>query len=431
MRFHMIPAAALAAAMGAAAHGGPGGAELFLVDFEGLAETTPITDQFAGIGLSITVEGRPDLQPIIAIEGNPRVAFSGFGGNDRRMTSGIAGLTDPLVDGDHAVPFDLRLTFDPPADAVRFYFVDLDDGPVTATAFDADGRALESITQAPGDPGTGNGQSTLFGFASEQVASVLIDVADVAPIQYAIDYITFTRPCADGSCGQVIEIAQESKPGAGDFDANILGLVQAIPSSISPAQFYAYNVPAGDSWNGPSLTPVPDRSHILFSTGPADLSMFIVHDSAIPNDPDGGEAEMTFTIEDDPNGAFISVRDDPEFNEASTGYVEASPYLLRAAWSWNSCCTDGMALSGIEPGATVTAVFEEFDGVSETDPIRGLSEWVVYSADGTQIPLVLEEGRRLRARVVAPESCIEDITGDGEVGFDDLLLVLSAWGVCP
>jgi hypothetical protein len=426
----MIPAAALAAAIGPFALAGPGGAELFLIDFEGLAESTPVVDQFAGIGVSFSVEGEPDLSPIIALEGNPRVAFAGSGGSDQPMSSGLAGLTDPEVGDDHTVPFDLRMHFDPPADAVRFFFIDLDDGPVTATAFDADGTPLESITRTPADPDAGNGRSTPFSFTSDQISSILIDVADVAPIQYAIDYITFTRPCADGDCGQLIEIAQETEPGAGDFDANILGFVQAFPTTISPIQFYSYGVPEGDSWNGPSLTPEADRSHILFSTGPADLTMFVVHDRAVPNDPDGGEAEMTFVIEDDPNGAFISLRDDPASVEGSPGYLEASPNLIQAGWSWGACCTDGLALSGIDPGATVLAGFEEFDGVAGTAPIEGLTEWVVYSADGTQVPLVLEEGRRLRARVIAPGECPEDITGDGVVGFDDLLRVLSAWGAC-
>ncbi len=407
--------------------GGGTPVELFLIDFEGFAEETEISNQYADLGVTFEIEGDPTLLPMIALEGNPRVAYFA-GGSDRPMSSGIAGLTDPIVDGDFDIPNDIRMNFDPPATSVRFFFIDLDNGPVTATAFDADGAVLDTKTIAPGDPEI-MGPSVEFALAGGEIASVLVDVPDVAPVQYAIDYVTFTRPCLDGDCGQTIEVAQESAPGVGDFDDNVLGTLLAYPTTVSPIQFYSYNVPEGDSWNGPSLTPVADRSHLLLAQGPADLTLFIVQDRAVPNDPDGGEAEMSFELVGDPNGAFISVRDDPS-GESAAGYIEASPYLILAGWSWNTCCTDGLALSGIDQGTTIYVQFTNFDNIASTDTIKGLTEWVAYSADGNEVALALEEDRRVRLQVAATDPCAADLNRDGVVNAGDLAILLASWGAC-
>ena len=138
---------------------------------------------------------------------------------------------------------------------------------------------------------------------------------------------------------------------------------------------------------------------------------------------------MVLELLGDPNGGFISLRDDP--NETGPGYLEVSPNLVQAGWDWGPCCTDGLALSGIDPGTTVLIKFAEFDNNANTAPIEGLTEWVVYSADGVELPLALEQDRRVRLRVPAVDPCVGDINEDGAVDVADLLQLLGTWGACP
>ena len=60
----------------------------------------------------------------------------------------------------------------------------------------------------------------------------------------------------------------------------------------------------------------------------------------------------------------------------------------------------------------------------------GLSEWVACSADGTEMTLALEVGRRVRLDVV-PTTCVADLDDDGRVGIADLLALFAVWGPCP
>jgi len=214
-------------------------------------------------------------------------------------------------------------------------------------------------------------------------------------------------------------VSQESAPGAGDFDDNVLGQLLVFPSALSPQAFYAYNVPEGDSWNGSSLTPVADRSHLLLAGTTAGLSLVIVHDRAVPNDPDGGDAETRVTVLGDPDGLSRTVEDDP----GSDDYLgEDGDSVFTANQDWQTCCTDGYVLSGLsaaEEGQWVAFVeFTDVDDNPITPTIDGLTEWVAYSADGSQISLALEEDRRVRLTAVP---CLADCNGDTSLNVLDFV----------
>ncbi|MCA9286082.1 MAG: hypothetical protein KDA22_12735 [Phycisphaerales bacterium] len=404
---------------------------LYLIDFEEYAEETPISTQYAALGVVFSVEGDPRSFPIIAIEGAPRVAFSG-GGNDSPMSSLSGGLTDPLVNGQFDEPGTIRMDFDPPVTSVRFFVIDIDGGESFTATASSGANIVAAVTRSAGDPGTGNGVSTEFFLEGDEITSVVVGDPDSNTNGWAIDFLTFTRPCEGAACGPVLRVAQESAPGVGDFDDHVLADLLAFPSSGNAASFYAYDVPEGDSWNGPALTPEADRSHLLLATTSEGISLFIVHDRAVPNDPDGGKAEMSFEVLGDFNGAAITVKDDPDALKTAFGYAgEPGDSLFLAGWDWGTCCTDGLALSGLDTGSSVIVQFTEVDGNPNTPPIQGLSEWVAYSSDGTQVPMALEIDRRVRIEVIAGGgTCPADLNGDGQVDGADLGILLGAWGPC-
>jgi len=309
------------------------------------------------------------------------------------------------------------------------FYIDLDNGPVTATIFDSDDAVIDTVTISPGDPGTGNGQSTEFFLSGEGITSLLVDAPEGDGVGYALDFVSFTRPCEGDACGQQITLSQESAPGAGDFDSNTLGTLLPFPTTISPAEFYAYNVPEGDSWNGSALTPVADRSHLLMGQTLDGLTLFVVHDRAVPNDPDGGRAETIVEIVNDPDGAERTVEDDPAQGDVFIG--EPGDATFTATQQWDTCCTDGYAITGLDDLSTTFMQFADTDDNASTPAIDGLSEWVAYSADGETIALAFEEGRRIRLKIGSSVGCPEDIANrDNTVNVADLLALLSVWGPC-
>jgi len=402
-----------------------GQSALFIVDFEGLPELTEISDQYAADqGVTFSIQDHPDERPIICVEGAPRTGFGGAG-TDAPMSSGIAGLTDPVIDGDEFVGRNIVMDFDPPVSGIRLFVIDLENGEfATLRAFDG-AAEVDSMTVVGGDPNTGNGVSTVFDVNGKNITSAVLEVPLEVDAGWAMDFLVLSRPCEGGACGPQIRLAQESAPGAGDFDDNILGDLQAWPFTGNAEAFFAYGVPEGSSWNGPWMTPQPDRSHLLFANTDEGVSLFVVHDRAIPDDPDGGRAETMYEVLNDEDGAEITVRDDPTSDEY-TG--EHGDNVFTATHSWLTCCTDGLALSGLACQSSTFMQFADVDGNGGNAVIEGMTEWVAYSADGTQIPLVLEEGRRVRVDVIPAVGCPADLNCDGVVDVSDLLSVLAAWG---
>jgi hypothetical protein len=124
-KFAALGTAALAA-IAAPAHSGTDSL-LYVIDFEGLAESTAISNQYEEFGVTFAIEGRPELFPIITVDGTAiATAFFSANGPDANMSSGIAGLTDPPVAGDYFAPNDIRMQFDPPVTLVSFYLIDID-----------------------------------------------------------------------------------------------------------------------------------------------------------------------------------------------------------------------------------------------------------------------------------------------------------------
>lgn len=253
---------------------------------------------------------------------------------------------------------------------------------------------------------------------------------------------------ADASGEWVIRVSQESAPGALDFNNNVLGFVKPFEVANTCGVFYGYDaIVSGYTGCHIILDLQPDRTHALFVAAETELqarpfhpvtgelptpsiNLVVIHDAF--DDPDGGIAEMMFEILDDPDGACWTVRDEPGGwygpgggNDEYSG--DDGDLVFTSAQSWSACCSDGLALGDLE--GTVRARFTNVDGNPETATIAGLTEWVVYSLDGTEIPLFNDEGRAVQFDVLP--TCGTDINGDGVIDVSDLLMLLASWGSCP
>ncbi|RZN35678.1 MAG: hypothetical protein EF813_08410 [Methanosarcinales archaeon] len=180
--------------------------------------------------------------------------------------------------------------------------------------------------------------------------------------------------------GRTIRISQESSPGAGDFDANVLGYVSPYATSLSTAGYYQYGTPYGASFNGPAPPLTSNRSHLFLADTADGLSLFTVHDK--PVDGCGGFASTHWTLAGDTAG--VLVEDDP----GETVTVSGGGTIFDSYHRWDSCCTDGMALGSLDGAWTMIGAM--------TGNFTGMSEWHVHSSDNSSIVLSFELNRRVR-----------------------------------
>jgi hypothetical protein len=181
-------------------------------------------------------------------------------------------------------------------------------------------------------------------------------------------------------------VSQESAPGAGDFDANILGFIDPFPTGLTAAGFYNYGGGGNPvSYGGALPVLTLNQSHLFLVQGSDGLSLFIVHDR--PNVANGGgAAQMQFDLLNDL--AAILVRDDP-----GDGYASVGGNLFTSNHNWVTPNTDGLAIGSLDGAFTMFAQF--------TASPTGLLTWHALSANGSTIDLALEDGRRVRLDIVA------------------------------
>ena len=400
--------------------------QYFIVDFEGFDEGTEISDQYANIGIEFDLPENSGTFPVIAIEGEPQYGFKGSG-VDSPVSSGIGCLTDPIIDGDAGAGQDISMIFTEPVTSVSFYIIDIDvDDVFTAYAYN-DGVLVDSETHDYSEPASGDGKSTLYSLYGN-IDEVVIDVPS-RPVGFALDFITFTRPCTGENCSRLVQVSQESLPGAGDFSDNVLGYLTVFQTTGSAQEFYAYDIPEGSSWNGRAFSPVADRSHLLFADTTDGTTLVISHDRAIPDDANGGRAEMKFVITGKTDGVFMSVIDDQDDIVSGPHAGDPNEIIFTTQHQWDMCCTDGLAISDLEKDWIVDVVFTNTDSNNDTDAIEGLTHWMAISADGRDLPLSLEEDRWVR--LSSGQGCqmkfAGDINGDCVVDIEDLALLADNW----
>lgn len=191
-----------------------------------------------------------------------------------------------------------------------------------------------------------------------------------------------------------IRVAQESAPGRGDFDKNILGYIDPYQEKEkAAADFYSYEALAQYSFNGPHPRLRDDTSHLFLVDTREGLSLFIVHDK--PNDPDGGGAAMRLRVKGDPGGARILIFDDP-YSEWDSYTAKPGGEEFRTWHRWFPCCTDGLVLGTLEGRWRVFLEFPPAEVHGGGVTFHGLRRWRAFSASGKIIDLRLEKGRRVR-----------------------------------
>jgi len=182
-----------------------------------------------------------------------------------------------------------------------------------------------------------------------------------------------------------VRVSQESTPGAGDFSQNVLGHINVVlAAERTAAQVYAYNEVANWSYNGRQPVLREDATHLFFVRTQEGLTLFLVHDK--PNDSDGGVAVTRIEVEGNSQTARTLVQDDPE---GQRDRYQADPRGASfTAWHmWNLCCTDGLVTG---PYAGNWKIYVRF-----LEPPLGLRRWTALSADGAELRLRPETGRRV------------------------------------
>lgn len=188
-----------------------------------------------------------------------------------------------------------------------------------------------------------------------------------------------------------IRVSQESSAGAGDFDANVLGTIDAFSTALTTAAFYQYGNPNGASYNGElngGPNPVSSLSQVFFLDALDGLSLVVVHDN--PNDGSGGSTRTQWNLSGD-TAAFV-LGDDP----GEGAVVSAGGTQFDSTKNWVSCCTDGFAIGALEGSWEMLGQFL-------TTP-NGINSWAAVDDDLSSTSLVLEPGRRVRFDVASGPS---------------------------
>lgn len=421
------------------------------INFEGFSELTAIQNQYAHLGVRFSITGNPSLFPVIATVGAPAVAFTDCNGVDEpSFFDGVSGLADPVIADDIGAGSDIRIDFDPPVQQVWYYARSIGGG-CRPEGLHTGVIYQDGSTRPYGNYPINYGTLVQAATANAQgspVRTLLIQPrttgigSSSAPVDLGIDTILFSRKSQSPTSGLAIRVAQESAPGAADFDTNVLGTIlpwrAPVSNRLSASQIYRYNtdVVPGAQFPGRvrsfGLGPIlltADRSHLFFAETTDGLAMMIVHGTAPAawagyafSNTTPGHAEMQVSAVSGTQSLALAVQDDP--TDAFASVPDAG---IQSSWNWPANETDGTAILGWTGDWTGLVSFAEIDGNLSTPPVSGLSSWVAYSATGGLVPLSLAPGRRVQFRA-APPCCAVDLNcSGGQPTVQDLFEFINAY----
>lgn len=181
-----------------------------------------------------------------------------------------------------------------------------------------------------------------------------------------------------------IRVSQETSPGAGNFDSNVLGFIKALNTDGGAADFYMYGK-AGPNYGNSAPALKSNTSHLFFVNASDGLALFVVHNTSNRAERStGGSAATRFDL----SGGTASILKVDEGSEASS--QDGTVFTTDMHWAGSN--TDGMVIGALPVGFTILGQF--------TAPPGGLGDgWEVISSDGLIIPLRLVPGQRVRLDV--------------------------------
>lgn len=398
------------------------------INFQELTEGDSITDQYAAFGVYFSLADGPGA-PIAVAEGSPAVAFTGPDGDDTPIKGlmtceeGVVdhGLTDPVGDGGDVFAFrPIRITFDPPARGFRFW----------VHIPDEDGHELPQVRAYYGDPEqsvqshkdcTGrNGKFTQWADDHEPFTRVEL-TSSRGSLGFSLGALSVFRDPQPQPVEFFIQVAQESAPGADDFDANVLGLVRPwrSPPLTAPSVCHLYSY--GSGGNAVSYGEFQEmldlqktRTTLAFLDAREGLTALVVHNRAgqcgCSGEAVDGTAQMRLTFAGDTQGLENTIQDGPHGQEGDIGdqyFFAEDRREFTAQNGWEGCNTDGFGISGLAGDWGVTAAFTDVDGDGSSPPFdpAGVTSWVVASSDGLPLELALEADRRVRLSSVCVGGC--------------------------
>lgn len=174
------------------------------IDFDdpSFTEGTELTNQYAdgGVGAVFSIEGNETLNPEIAEQGSPLVAYTNdLNDHDPTTVSGLKMLTDPVVQENTGVMNSIRVDFVYPVYEVSLYVIDIDNNEqFILKAFD-DGLQVDSQPKGQSDPDTGDAIATLMSVTADEIDYVVLDASESAPEGggFAIDDFQYSSACDD------------------------------------------------------------------------------------------------------------------------------------------------------------------------------------------------------------------------------------------
>jgi len=184
-----------------------------------------------------------------------------------------------------------------------------------------------------------------------------------------------------------IRVAQESAPGAGDFDDHILGFIEALQTEGTAAAFYRMDY-ARYGNTTPVLT--PNKGHVFFVNGSDGVALFVVFGSPNQNNVNNtGTAQTRWEL----SGGTASLLQSDDYGEA---WASDGGTVFTTNMSWLGANTDGMVVGNLPVGFTILG---QFTAMPTDDEADGMTGWLVISADGTAYPLSFVAGQRVRLDV--------------------------------
>jgi hypothetical protein len=209
---------------------------------------------------------------------------------------------------------------------------------------------------------------------------------DVGFVHRLLSYDMMEAPDDPGGLATVAPDADspwDDAPGT-LYDGN-LHYYRVLEKGQDIATWYAYDLFNNSSAAFGITVSDTTRVFLYMDNTTGRLSLVVVHDK--PNDGGGGVADWSFTGL--PPTAALDVEDEPN-GGGDTYDLDAVAGTLQVHWQWLICCTDGLAVGGLEQQSWSITITPSF-GANDSGIITAMEFLHGDSDTPDVIPLILTE----------------------------------------